>query len=100
MAFDGKKVAQIKAEDVMADAKANGRVKWLKAKAAEVSSIEQSSMKAFFQLRKAYLQEFYPELLEKKKTPKKGKSLWENCGNGRGLTLLVGCLYGGLLICG
>lgn len=77
MAFEGKKVAQIKAEDVMADAKANERVKWLKAKAAEVASVEQSSMKAFFQLRKAYLQEFYPQLLEKKKTPKKGKSLFE-----------------------
>ena len=77
MAFDGKKVAQIKAEDVMKDAKANGRVKWLKTTAAAIAAKEDNNMKAFFQLRKAYLTEFYPELLEKKKTPKKGKSLFE-----------------------
>ena len=77
MAFDGKKVAQIKAEDVIADAKAYGRTKWLKACAAEVQKTQDNPMKAFFQLRKAYLSEFYPELLEKKKTPKKGKSLFD-----------------------
>lgn len=78
MAFEGKKVAQIKAEDVMNDAKANGHVKWLKKKAKEIGAIEQSSMKSFFQLRKAYLQEFYPELLEKKKkVNKKAKSLFD-----------------------
>ena len=77
MAFDGKKVAQIKGEDVMADAKSTGRVDWLKRKAAEIEKKEENPMKAFFQLRKAYLSEFYPELLEKKKTPKKGKSLFE-----------------------
>ena len=72
-----EKVAQIKAEDIMAHAKANGNVKWLKKKAAEIAKVEQNSMKAFFQLRKAYLQEFLPELLEKKKAPKKSKSLFE-----------------------
>ncbi len=77
MAFDGKKVAQIKGEDVMADAQANGRVEWLKAKAAEIGTKQESSMKAFFELRKAYLAEFYPAMLEKKKTPKKGKSLFQ-----------------------
>jgi hypothetical protein len=77
MAFEGKKVAQIKAEDVMNDARANKRVKWLKNKAEEIGKAEQSSMKAFFQLRKAYLAEFYPELLERKKAPKKTKSLFE-----------------------
>lgn len=77
MAFEGKKVAQIKAEDVMADAKANKRVKWLKAKAAEIQKKEENPMKAFFMLRKAYLAEFYPELLEKKKPAKKSKSLFE-----------------------
>lgn len=77
MAFDGKKVAQIKAEDVIADAKANGHVKWLKKTAAEIAEKEDNNMKAFFQLRKAYLTEFYPELLEKKKPAKKTKSLFE-----------------------
>lgn len=77
MAFDGKKVAQIKGEDVMADAMATGRVGWLKSKAAEIGAKEKNQMKAFFQLRKAYLTEFYPELLAKKKAPKKTKSLFE-----------------------
>ncbi len=77
MAFDGKKVAQIKADDVIADAKANGRTKWLKKKAAEIAGKEDNPMKGFFQLRKAYLAEYYPELLAKKKAPKKGKSLFE-----------------------
>lgn len=77
MAFEGKKVAQIKGEDVMADAQANGHVKWLKKKAAEIAEKEENQMKAFFQLRKAYLTEFYPELLAKKKVAKKGKSLFE-----------------------
>ena len=78
MAFDGKKVAQIKAEDVMKDAVENKHVKWLKAKAAEIAKKEEKPMKAFFQLRKAYLAEYYPAMLERKKKPaKKGKSLFE-----------------------
>ena len=72
-----EKVAQIKAEDLMKHAKENGNVKWLKAKAAEIASQNLSNMKAYAALRKAYLQEFVPELLEKKKAAKKGKTLFE-----------------------
>lgn len=71
-----EKVAKIKAEDLIAHAKENGHVKWLKKKASEIEKEESNPMKAFFQLRKAYLQEFLPEMLEKKKTAKKGKSLF------------------------
>lgn len=71
------KVAQIKAADLIAHAQENGNVKWLKKKAAQIQKEEKNNMKAFAQLRKAYLQEFIPELLEKKKTTKKGKSLFD-----------------------
>ena len=72
-----KKVAQIKAEDIINHAKENGNVVWLKKTAAKIQKNEPNNMKAFAQLRKAYLQEFIPELLEKKKTTKKGKSLFD-----------------------
>ena len=72
-----EKVAQIKAEDLMAHARENGNVKWLKAKAAEIASQNLSNMKAYAALRKAYLQEFVPELLAKKKAAKKGKTLFD-----------------------
>ena len=77
MAFEGKKVAQINGEMIMEDATKNKRVKWLKAKAAEIAEKQQNQIKAFSMLRKAYLGEFYPELLAKKKAPKKGKSFFE-----------------------
>lgn len=72
-----KKVAQIKADDLMAHAKENGNVKWLKNKAAEIAGQGLSNMKAYAALRKAYLQEFVPELLEKKKSGKKAKTLFD-----------------------
>ena len=77
MAFEGKKVAQIAVEDIKADAKANGRFAWVKAKTAEITAKEENPMRAFFMLRKAYLAEFYPELLEKKKKVKKAKPWFE-----------------------
>lgn len=78
MAFDGKKVAQIKVEDIKADAKANGRFDWVKNKTKEITAKETNPMKVFFQLRKAYLSEFYPEMLQKKKSPKKSKPWYES----------------------
>lgn len=72
-----KKIAQIKADDLMAHAKENKHVKWLKKKAVEIQKEEENPMRAFAKLRKAYLAEFVPELLEKKKTSKKGKSLFD-----------------------
>lgn len=72
-----KKLAQIKAEHIMEHAKENGNVKWLKKTAAEIANEEPNNMKAFAKLRKAYLAEFAPSLLEKKKSPKKGKSLFQ-----------------------
>lgn len=71
------KVAQIKLEDIMQHAKENGNVAWLKKKAALIQESEKNPMKAFFQLRKAYLGEFEPKLLEKKKTAKKSKSMFD-----------------------
>jgi len=71
-----KKVAQIKVEDLMKDAQENGHVKWLKRKAKEIQEEESNNMKAFFKLKKAYLAEFVPELLEKKKS-KKSKSMFD-----------------------
>ena len=72
-----KKLAQVKAEHIMAHAQENGNVKWLKRKAAEIEKEEPNNMKAFAKLRKAYLGEFMPAMLEKKKSPKKGKSLFQ-----------------------
>ena len=72
-----EKMMQIKSDDLIRHAKENGNVKWLKAKAAESASQNLSNMKAYAALRKAYLQEFVPELLEKKKAAKKGKTLFE-----------------------
>lgn len=72
-----EKVAQIKSDDLIAHAKENGNVKWLKAKAEEIAKQNLSNMKAYAALRKAYLQEFVPELLQKKKTAKKGKTLFD-----------------------
>ena len=72
-----EKVAQIKLEHIMEHAKKNGNVKWLKAKAAEIQEKESNPMKAFFQLRKAYLAEFLPNLLQKKKSGKKAKSMFD-----------------------
>lgn len=77
MALTDKKMATIKADEVIADAVENGRVDWLKAKAAEIEAKETNNMKAFFALRKAYLAEFYPTMLEKKKAPKKIKGLFD-----------------------
>jgi len=71
------KVATIKLENIIEHAQENGNVKWLKAKAAAIQKTEENPMKAFFQLRKAYLAEFCPELLAKKKTAKKGKSMFD-----------------------
>lgn len=72
-----KKIAQIKAEHIMEHAKENGHVKWLKKKANEIKASQPNTMKAFAALRKAYLTEFCPELVEKKKAKKKGKSLFD-----------------------
>lgn len=72
-----KKLAQVKAEHILTHAKENGNVRWLKKKAAEIEKEEPNNMKAFAKLRKAYLAQFVPELLEKKKTSKKGKSLFQ-----------------------
>ncbi len=71
------KLAQIKGEHLMKDAEANGHKEWLKAKAAEIRAEEESNMKAFAKLRKAYLAEFYPEMLEKKKKAAKSKSIFD-----------------------
>jgi len=72
-----EKVAKIKLEHIMQHAQENGNVKWLKKHADEIQKTEPNSMKAFFKLRKEYLAEFCPELLAKKKTPKKGKSMFQ-----------------------
>jgi len=72
-----KKLMSIKAEDLMEHAREHGNVKWLKAKAAEISGEESNNMKAFAKLRKAYLAEFIPEMLEKKKSSKKSKSIFD-----------------------
>lgn len=72
-----EKLAQIKGEHLMKDAEANGHKEWLKAKAAEVREEEDNNMKAFAKLRKAYLAEFHPQLLEKKKKTVKSKSIFD-----------------------
>lgn len=72
-----EKLAQIKGEHLMKDAEANGHKEWLKAKAAEVRKEEDNNMKAFAKLRKAYLTEFYPQFLEKKKKSAKSKSIFD-----------------------
>ena len=72
-----KKVAQVKAEHILEHAKANGNVRWLKKTAKAIEAEEPNNMKAFAKLRKAYLGEFMPEMLEKKKSPKKGKNLFQ-----------------------
>ena len=72
-----EKMAQIKLEHIMQHAKKNGNVKWLKRRASAIQEKETNPMKAFFQLRKAYLSEFAPEVMAKKKPSKKGKSMFD-----------------------
>lgn len=69
------KLMKIKSEDLINHAKENGNVKFLKEITAEVASKESNPMRQFAQIRKAYVAKYLPELLEKKKTKKKGASL-------------------------
>ena len=82
MAITDKKLAQVKIEDIMKHAKANGNVRWLKAKAEEVEKMDGSRMKKFATLRRAYLAEFLPAMLVRKKKPvKKADDMFKKIRN-------------------
>jgi len=75
------KLMKIKSDDIINHAKENGNIKKLQEITKEVAAKETNPMRQFALIRKAYVNEFLPELLEKKKTKKKGASLIDRIMN-------------------